>query len=82
MPGGPNDRPKWLRLSGMGFEFAAAIVGFVLVGYWIDRRYDSAPKGVLIGAALGIIGGGYNMLRTALKVSRQVNREEKEDGDK
>ncbi len=59
-----------------------ALVGFVLVGYWIDRRYDSAPKGVLIGAALGIIGGGYNMLRTALKVSRQVNREEKEDGDK
>lgn len=82
MSGERNDRPAWLRLSGMGFEFAAAIVGFVLVGYWVDRHYGSAPKGVLIGAALGIIGGGYNMLRTALQASRQANREEKEDGEK
>jgi len=68
----------------MGFEFAAAIIGFVLVGYWVDRHYESAPKGVLIGAALGILGGGYNFLRTALQASRPIDREEKkeEDGEK
>ncbi len=81
MAGKKRTRPTWIRFSGMGFEFAAAIIGFVLVGYWIDQHYDSKPKGVLIGAALGILGGGYNLIRTALQASRQVNREEKEDGD-
>lgn len=67
----------------MGVEFAAAVIGFVLVGYWIDRHYGCQPKGVLIGAALGILGGGYNLIRTALQASRQMNRDEKEDrGDR
>ena len=80
MPGKDKDRRSWVRLSGIGFEFAAAVIGFVLVGYWIDRKYGCGPKGVLIGAALGILGGGYNLLRTALKASRQMDRDEKEDG--
>lgn len=67
----------------MGVEFAAAVIGFVLVGYWIDLHYDCRPKGVLLGAALGILGGGYNLVRTALRASRQMNRDEKEDrGDR
>ncbi len=67
----------------MGLEFAAAVIGFVLVGYWIDRHYGCRPMGVLIGAALGILGGGYNLIRTALQASRQMNRDEKEDrGDR
>ena len=83
MPGTGKDRRTTLRLSGMGFEFAAAVIGFVLVGYWIDRHYGCRPKGVLIGAALGILGGGYNLIRTALQASRQMNRDEKEDrGDR
>ncbi len=83
MPGTSKDRRSWVRLSGMGFEFAAAVIGFVLVGYWIDRHYGCRPKGVLIGAALGILGGGYNLIHTALRASRQMNRDEKEDrGDR
>jgi F0F1-type ATP synthase assembly protein I len=67
----------------MGFEFAAAIIGFVLVGYWIDRHYGCKPKGVLIGAGLGILGGGYNLIRAALQASKQMNRDEKQDrGDR
>ncbi len=83
MPGTSKDRRSWVRLSGMGFEFGAAVIGFVLVGYWIDRHYGCRPTGVLIGAALGILGGGYNLIRTALRVSRQVDRDERENsGDR
>ena len=67
----------------MGIEFGAAIIGFVLVGYWIDRHYGCQPKGVLIGAGLGIVGGGYNLIRAALQASKQMNRDETEDrGDR
>jgi F0F1-type ATP synthase assembly protein I len=76
MPGGDKDRPKWLRFSSMGFEFAAALTGFTLVGYWIGYHCGHKTGGVLIGALLGIIGGGYNFIRSALQLSREVRERE------
>ena len=45
-------------------------IGFGLIGYWIDTKYDSSPKGVLTGAILGIIGGGYNLIRESLMAAK------------
>lgn len=72
MPGNEKYRPAWVRFSGIGFEFGAAIVGFTLVGYWIDGHYHSGPKGVLIGAVLGIVGGGYNLIRQSLIATKEA----------
>ncbi|HNQ22887.1 MAG TPA: AtpZ/AtpI family protein [Phycisphaerae bacterium] len=63
----------WLRFSGLGVEFAAAVLGFTLVGYWIDRHYGCGPWGVVIGVALGLIGGMYNLVRQALVASREAD---------
>jgi F0F1-type ATP synthase assembly protein I len=60
-----DDRTSGLRLAGVGMEFAAAVAGLSLAGYWIDRHYGSEPWGVLAGAALGLIGGTYNLIRQA-----------------
>lgn len=70
-----QDHPTWLRFGGIGLEFAAAVAVFILIGYWVDRNYGSSPKGVLIGAILGIIGGGYNFIRQSLMASRQAVKE-------
>ena len=61
-----GDRPSWLRFSGIGFEFVAAIAGFALVGYWVDRHWNIRPWGLVIGAVLGLIGGMYNLIRESL----------------
>ena len=66
MANGDKDRPSWLRFSGIGVEFVAAIAGFTLVGYWVDRHWDTKPWGLVIGAVLGLLGGMYNMIREAL----------------
>lgn len=60
-----NDRTSGLRLAGVGMEFAAAVAGLSLLGYWIDRHYGSSPWGLLICAALGLVGGTYNLIRQA-----------------
>lgn len=60
------------RLLGIGFEFAAAVAGFTLVGYWFDRHYGHSPWGVLVGAGLGLIGGMYNLIRESLAASREA----------
>lgn len=72
-----RNSPNWLRWSGIGFEFAAAVAGFTFLGYWIDQRYDSGPKGVLFGAILGLIGGTYNLIRSSLIATREAEREAK-----
>jgi len=76
---GGSDRPSWVRLSGVGVEFAGAVAGLALVGYWIDSKYDSRPWGVLIGAALGLIGGTYNLIRESLAAFREEKDRGRDD---
>lgn len=67
---GPTDavpRPSWQRFAGLGFELFVVVFGAVLLGTWIDRSYNTGPWGVLICAILGILGGLYNLIRSALK---------------
>ena len=69
-----DDHPSWVRVSGIGVEFAGAVAGFTLVGYWVQRYFDCAPWGVLVGAILGLGGGMYNMIRQSLAAVRQADR--------
>ena len=73
----------WRRLTSMGVELAAAMIGFTLVGLWIDRRYATEPWGVAIGAILGLVGGMYNFLRQALRATQSspVPRPASEDSE-
>ncbi len=75
---GKGDKPGWLRHSGMGTEFAAAVAGFAFVGYWIDRHYGSQPWGVLVGAALGLTGGTYNLVRSSMKAFAQIEQDKQD----
>lgn len=74
-------RPGWTRFAHMGFELAAAIGGFALIGYWIGRHYGNPKAGVAIGAVLGIVGGMYNLLRAGLIAIREAgaNQQNTED---
>jgi F0F1-type ATP synthase assembly protein I len=66
MTGKDPGRPTWLRYSGIGFEFVAAVGVFALIGYWVDRRWQIEPWGLVIGVFLGLIGGMYNLIRESL----------------
>jgi F0F1-type ATP synthase assembly protein I len=76
-PGGP-----W-KLAGLGLELAAAVTGSCLLGYWIDRKFDCSPWGLLICAAVGIVGGMYNMIRRTVHqmVDRPEDRREDQPDD-
>ena len=74
----PQDRQPWMRLAGSGMELAAAVGGFALLGYWIDRHNGSSPWGLLIGALLGLIGGFYNLIKASLSASREARELDQE----
>ena len=68
--------PGWVRHSGVGLELAGALAGFALVGYWIDRRYETEPWGLVIGVILGLVGGLYNLVRQSLQAVREARIED------
>jgi F0F1-type ATP synthase assembly protein I len=72
-----DDRP-WMRLGGIGIELAAAVGGFAVVGHLVDRYRGSHPKGLLIGAVLGLIGGMYNLIKASLAASREAREGDRE----
>ena len=78
----PDDRfPGWVRYSGVGLELAGAIAGFALIGHWIDGRFGTSPWGILVGVALGLVGGLYNLVRESLAAMREADREAGTPGD-
>jgi len=75
-----------MPLASAGFEIAAAVGGFAALGWWIDRHRGTAPWGLLIGALLGLIGGLYNLIKSALQQGRAAEAErrtaeEKREGE-
>ena len=64
-----NDQSPWIAAT-MGVEFAGSIAAGALIGWLFDQWLNSAPRGVTIGAILGILGGGLNFVRQAVQISR------------
>jgi len=60
-----------LGLAGLGIELAAAMIGFTLLGLWIDRHWETAPWAVVICASIGFVGGMYNFMHSALRAARR-----------
>jgi len=79
MAGKGKGYPGWLRSYGIGFEFATAVAVFGLIGYWIDRKFDSSPWGVLVGTALGLTGGTYNLIKESLTAFRRLPKTHRRD---
>jgi F0F1-type ATP synthase assembly protein I len=48
----------------LGFQLAAAVVVFFLLGHWLDNRFGIAPVGKLVGVLIGCIGGFIKFFKT------------------
>ncbi|MDX1502708.1 MAG: AtpZ/AtpI family protein [Thermoanaerobaculia bacterium] len=65
-----------MRLAGAGWELAFAIVGFAGVGFLVGSLLGSARWGLLIGAILGVVGGLYNLVKSAIGITRDTGRDQ------
>jgi F0F1-type ATP synthase assembly protein I len=70
-PAGRGKLPNPWRYAGMGTELAAGVAAFILIGYWIDSKFDTGRMGVIVGAIVGCAGGFYHFLRQAVKLQRE-----------
>ena len=67
-----------ISLAGMGLDLAAAVGVGALLGWWIDRRFETDPWGVVICSSIGIIGGLLNFVRAAQAAARRSQIEQQE----
>lgn len=58
---------------GLGIQLAVAMCVFGAIGWWLDRRFGTAPWLLVAGTLLGAVGGMISMIRTSLKKSRDTN---------
>lgn len=72
IPGKSSDDGNELwRLSGLGIEFASTIAVCGFAGWLFDRWRGTQPIGVLVGLIVGILVGGYNLIRQAIAANKR-----------
>ena len=58
--------PTWVAMSGLGFEFVAAVLLPGAIGWWLDRKAGTTPWLMLAGGLLGFVVG-LRLLMNAAK---------------
>jgi F0F1-type ATP synthase assembly protein I len=53
----------------LGFQLAATVVVFLLIGHWADHRFGIDPFGKLVGVVLGSIGGFLKFFKTVASLT-------------
>ena len=59
----------------MGFQLAAAVVFFFLLGHWIDKKFDIAPMGKLVGLVIGSTGGFIKFFKTVASITADEEKQ-------
>ncbi|MHB8580317.1 MAG: AtpZ/AtpI family protein [Ignavibacteriaceae bacterium] len=64
----PDNNPNaWVGYLGLGSQLAVTVVVMVLLGVWLDKKFSTTPILTIIFSFIGIAGGMYNFIKTALK---------------
>lgn len=64
--------PSPFRYAGFGIQLAGSIIGFMLLGYWLDRKLGTGGILAILGALLGFGAALYALLR---QVARDANND-------
>jgi F0F1-type ATP synthase assembly protein I len=65
-----RDNSNWTKFAASGLEIAAGVGLGVLVGNWIDHKFNSSPWGIVIGSCLGFAAGIYLLIKDAIRENR------------
>jgi F0F1-type ATP synthase assembly protein I len=62
---------------GLGLQLAVTIVAMVLLGSWLDKKFDSGYVFTLIGGIVGISAGIYNLVKTVNDLEKRSKNAQK-----
>ncbi|MDP2931721.1 MAG: AtpZ/AtpI family protein [Chloroflexota bacterium] len=66
-----------LRLTGVGFFIGGSILLGVVLGLWLDSRFNTRPILVIVGLLVGIVVALYGVYRMLLPLMGNKRNKEK-----
>ncbi|HTP13942.1 MAG TPA: AtpZ/AtpI family protein [Bacteroidota bacterium] len=67
--------PSLLRDSapylGLGLQLAAEVLVFYFLGSWADGKLNTAPWLMIVGVAVGVVGGLIQFFRTVSGLTKE-----------
>ncbi len=67
-------RVGW-KMGGLGMEVAAQMAAGAGLGWLYDRWRGTGTTGMLVGSVIGISVGLWSMIRGAIKLNRELDRQ-------
>ena len=67
-----KERSKMMAYSHLGIEFGLSIILPVLLGNYLDKKFNISPLILIIGLILGFTGGLYRLIH----ITSQMNEDE------
>ena len=71
----PSVSRNFVPFLTMGFQLAAAVVLFFLLGHWIDIKFNIAPIGKLVGVVIGSTGGFIKFFKTVTSITADEKKQ-------
>ena len=68
----------YMRTSAAGMEFGLSVVIGALMGYFLDRHFESGPLCLVLGLGFGMAAGIRSLMRITRKVLRDHQASEGE----
>ena len=59
----------------LGFQLAAAVVVFILLGHWCDKKFGIEPFGKLGGLLVGCTGGFIKFFKTVASITADEEKQ-------
>ena len=67
----PSDHDtNWGRFLGIGLEVAIGVILGLVVGRFLDRRYNWEPWGTLVCVMLGLAAGMYLLIKEGIRANK------------
>lgn len=73
-PGTSNEGPGAGAYANFGLQFVVALLFFLYVGQWVDRRLGTSPVFLLIGVFAGAGGSFYAMYRKLMAAQEREDQ--------
>ena len=78
----PFQLNKYAELMGLGIEIAASMALPLVVGIYLDHRFESSPWGVLIGTLVGMVSMSLKLYKVAVLSSKKGSKQSKDPNSK
>lgn len=75
----PPDELDLRAFAGAGLQFAVAIVLFVLLGQWLDKKLGTAPVLLIAGVFIGGGAAFYSLYRRVTKAQKADDERRKRE---